>query len=64
MALPTCLDRVIGKLQVGQMVGVFWSASVAVRLTKTGNQPAFQQTLPLLEFCLVFSLSMLWLIVG
>jgi len=46
------------------MVGLFWSASVAVRLTKTGNQPAFQQTLPLLAFCLVFSLSMLWLQVG
>ena len=38
------------------LVGLFWSANVALRLAKTGNQPVFRQALPLLAFCLVFSL--------
>ncbi len=45
-------------------VGLFWSASVAQRLGRTGNQPGFRQTLPILAFCLAFSLAMLWLLVG
>jgi ferredoxin len=40
-------------------VGLFWSASVAQRLTKT-----FRQSLPILAFCLSFTLAMLWLLVG
>jgi hypothetical protein len=52
-------------LQAGLLlVGLFWSASVALRLAKTGNHPAIRQTLPVLVFCLVFSLAMLWLLVG
>jgi hypothetical protein len=52
-------------LQVALLVvGLFWSANVTQRLAKTGNQPAFRQTLPILVFCLVFSLAMLWLLVG
>lgn len=52
-------------LQTGLLlVGLFWSASVALRLAKPGNQPVFRKTLPILVFCLVFSLAMLWLLVG
>lgn len=46
------------------LVGLLWSASVAQRLAKTGNQPVLQQLLPLLVFCLLFTLAMLWLLVG
>ncbi len=45
-------------------VGLFWSASVAQRLGRTGNPSGFRQTLPVLAFCLAFSLIMLWLLVG
>jgi hypothetical protein len=52
-------------LQAGLLlVGLFWSASVSLRLAKTGSQPDFRKTLPVLIFCLVFSLAMLWLLVG
>jgi len=46
------------------LVGLFWSASVAQRLAKTSAAPSFRQTLPVLAFCLAFSLAMLWLLVG
>ena len=46
------------------LVGLFWSASIAHRLAQTTNQPPLRQTLPILAFCLVFSLAMLWLMVG
>jgi hypothetical protein len=48
-------------LQVGfLLMGLFWSASVVQRLTGAVRRRA----LPVLLFCLVFSLSMLWLLVG
>jgi hypothetical protein len=46
------------------LIGLFWSANVALRVAKTGSQSALRQTLPLVVFSLVFSLSMLWLLVG
>ena len=46
------------------LVGLFWSASVARRGSKTDAEPDFRQMLPVLVFCLVFSLGMLWLLVG
>ena len=46
------------------LVGLFWSASVAQRLAKTDARQNFRQTLPVLAFCLAFSLAMLWLLVG
>jgi hypothetical protein len=46
------------------LVGLFWSASVAQRLTRKDNQPVSRQTLPVLMFCLAFSLAMLWLLIG
>lgn len=46
------------------LVGLFWSARVAQRLVRKSNQPVFRQALPILLFCLVFSLAMLWLLVG
>jgi polyferredoxin len=46
------------------MVGLAWSANVAGRLRLAGTQLAFRQTLPILAFCLLFTLAMLWLLVG
>lgn len=46
------------------LIGLFWSTSIFHRLARTGNQPTFRQTHPVLAFCLVFSLAMLWLLVG
>ena len=52
-------------LQVGiLLVGLFWSANVAMRISRDGNKPDFRQSLPVLAFCLVFSLAMLWLLIG
>jgi hypothetical protein len=52
-------------LQVGLLlIGLVWSASVAHRLAKSGHQPEFRQILPVLAFCLLFTLAMLWLLVG
>jgi hypothetical protein len=52
-------------LQVAILLGgLFWSTRVAQRLAKAGNQPAFQQALPILVLCLLFTLAMLWLLVG
>jgi hypothetical protein len=46
------------------LVGLFWSANVALKLAKTGDRPAMRPTLPILAFCLAFALAMLWLLVG
>jgi ferredoxin len=46
------------------LMGLFWSASVTQHLGKTGNKAAFRQSLPTLGFTLLFSLAMLWLLVG
>ncbi|OGC77892.1 MAG: hypothetical protein A2Z27_03145 [candidate division Zixibacteria bacterium RBG_16_50_21] len=46
------------------LIGLYWSTSVAHRLAKTGNQPNIQKTLPVMAFCMAFSLAMLWLLVG
>lgn len=42
------------------LIGLFWSADVANRLAA----PDRRRTLPILAFCLLFSLAMLWLLVG
>ena len=46
------------------LVGLFWSGSVAQRLAKTDARRNIRQSLPVLAFCLAFSLAMLWLLVG
>lgn len=46
------------------MVGLFWSASIARRLAIRNSSPDYRQALPTLAFCLVFSVVMLWLLVG
>jgi hypothetical protein len=52
-------------LQVALLLGgLFWSTSVAQRLAKAGNHPATRLSLPILAFCLLFTLAMLWLLVG
>lgn len=52
-------------LQVAPLLaGLFWSASVAKRLTMTDTGHTLRQMLPVLAFCLVFALAMLWLLVG
>jgi hypothetical protein len=46
-------------------VGLFWSAWVAMRISGDGNKSDFRLTIiPVLVFCLVFSLAMLWLLIG
>ena len=48
-------------LQAGLLlIGLFWSASIAWRLAESSPRRA----LPVLAFCLAFSLTMLWLLVG
>ena len=42
------------------LTGLFWAASVARRLA----QADLRRAIPVLAFCLAFSLSMLWLLVG
>lgn len=46
------------------LVGLAWSASVAKRLAMTNTGRALRQMLPVLAYCLAFSLAMLWLLVG
>ncbi len=54
-----------GVLQAGMlMVGLFWSASLTQRLAMAGNRPDLRKALPMLAFILLFSLAMLWLLVG
>ena len=42
------------------LVGLFWSAVVARRLAGSD----FRRLIPILTFCLVFSIGMLWLLIG
>ncbi len=52
-------------LQVALLLGgLFWSTRVAQRLVKVNEGKALRQMLPLLAFCLIFSLAMLWLLIG
>ena len=46
------------------LVGLFWSASVAQRLARRDNRIDFRQALPVLAFCLAYSLLMLWVMAG
>lgn len=46
------------------LVGLCWSASVAHHLAKENTGPNLRRLLPILAFCLVFSLAMLWLLIG
>ena len=48
-------------LQAGLLlIGLFWSANVVRRLSESN----IRQALPILAFCLAFSLAMLWLLIG
>lgn len=42
------------------LTGLFWSANVTRRLSESN----FRRALPILAFCLAFSLAMLWLLIG
>ena len=42
------------------LVGLFWSAKVALQLAEMN----FRRAVPVLLFCLAFSLGMLWLLIG
>lgn len=46
------------------LVGLFWSASIGRRLETTRGKTSLTQMIPVLVFCLAFSLVMLWLLVG
>jgi polyferredoxin len=46
------------------LVGLFWSASVARRVELVNTKATLWQMIPTLAFCLVYSLIMLWLLVG
>ena len=46
------------------LIGLFWSASVACQQAKAGAKLIVRQAIPILAFCLIFSLAMLWLLVG
>jgi NAD-dependent dihydropyrimidine dehydrogenase PreA subunit len=46
------------------VIGLSWSANVVQRRTGTDNKPDFRQALPTLIFILLFSLAILWLLVG
>lgn len=52
-------------LQVGfLLIGLLWSANVVKRMTKSTGLPIHRSTLPILAFCTIFSLAMLYLLVG
>jgi hypothetical protein len=52
-------------LQAGiLLLGLFWSTRVAGKLQETHSMPDVRQALPVLGFCLAFSLAMLWLLIG
>jgi hypothetical protein len=42
------------------LLGLFWSANVARRLAA----PHYRRAVPILAFCLAFSLGMFWLLIG
>jgi hypothetical protein len=42
------------------LIGLFWSANVARRLAESDHR----RVIPVLVFCLAFSLGMLWLLIG
>jgi polyferredoxin len=46
------------------LVGLFWSARVAGRIERSKNGSSPARIIPVLAFCLVFSLVQLWLLVG
>jgi len=46
------------------LIGVIWSSSVARRLARSSDRPAFHQALPILSFILLFAFAMLWLLIG
>lgn len=46
------------------LVGLLWSADTAQKLSRAGAEHSLKKILPLLAFCLAFSLAMIWLLVG
>jgi hypothetical protein len=46
------------------LVGLFWSASVSGKLSAKSEKKSSRLNLPVLAFCLIFTLTMLWLLVG
>lgn len=61
------LPDVTGLSQLLQTVlllgGLFWSTRVAGRLASV-EERSFRRELPLLAFCLIFTLAMFWLLIG
>ncbi len=52
-------------LQAGLLLlGLFWSTWVAGKLMENQPKPDQRQVLPVLGFCLAYSLAMLWLLIG
>ncbi|RPI83707.1 MAG: 4Fe-4S binding protein, partial [Chloroflexi bacterium] len=52
-------------LQAGLLLlGLVWSIRVARDLAQASNKQAYRQQLPVMVFSLLFSLSMLWLLIG
>jgi len=46
------------------LVGLFWSLSVSGKLSAKSEKKSSHLNLPVLAFCLIFTLTMLWLLVG
>jgi hypothetical protein len=46
------------------LVGLFWSARVSYKLSLSGGEKSPVLNLPVLAFSLIFTLTMLWLLVG
>ena len=46
------------------MIGLFWSARVALKISKNGGNADLRSSIPVLLFVLVFTWLMLWLLVG
>ena len=59
------ISGITALLQLGLLlVGMFWSASVSRKLSVTGAKGSPRLNIPVLAFCLIFTLLMIWLLVG
>jgi len=46
------------------LIGMFWSVSVSKKLSTNSGKPTPRTNIPILAFSLMFSLAMLWLLIG
>jgi len=46
------------------MIGIFWSTRVTMKLSKSDGKHNFPSNMPVLVFYLVYSIGMLWLLIG